>query len=70
MTIIITDWIRTDVCTDDEERLFIAHPNHDVKVMRYIMCVCSELKHENEREYFVYSFGCDSNLRALDAPWG
>ena len=55
MTIIIADKTGTDVRTDDEERLFVAHPCHDVNVARYIERVRSELERENDREYFIYS---------------
>jgi hypothetical protein len=58
----------TDVHTYDEEDLFVSHPYHDAKVARYIECVRSDLENENETKYFVYSFGCNIDLRALDPP--
>lgn len=50
---IIMDGNGTDVHTDDEEDLFVAHPYHDVNVARYIEHVRSDLESENETEFLA-----------------
>lgn len=69
MTTITADETGTDVRTDGEERLFVAHLCRGVRAPQYIERVRGEPERENERECIIYSFGCDSHLRALDAPW-
>jgi hypothetical protein len=69
MTTIVLDRDGTDVHTDDEEDLFVAQPYHDARVARYIERVRSGLENENEAKYFVCSFGCNIDFRALDSPW-
>jgi hypothetical protein len=69
MTILITDGRGTAVHRFEEDHLFIAHPYHDSKVVRYIDRMRRQLENENDTEYSVYSFGCAVDLTDRDPAW-